>query len=87
MPDAFAQVGPEMSEPASNAFTVMPNNDTVVEQLIPSLWIGGGGAVAVRLKSGAPVTFAGAAAGTLLPVCADKVLAPGTAATSILGLY
>ena len=51
-----------------------------------AIYVGSGGTLAVRLLSGQTVTFAGVSAGSILPPRADRVLATGTTAGSIVGL-
>ena len=76
----------DSTAPFLNAAAVTPNDSgTVIET--DSLFVGGAGAVAVRLDSGATVTFAGVPAGTTLNVRVNRVLATGTTATNILALY
>jgi hypothetical protein len=53
-----------------------------------ALWIGGAGDVAVIAEGDtAAVTFAGCAAGSVVPVKAKKVMSTNTSATSIVALY
>lgn len=53
-----------------------------------ALWIGGAGDVAVtHYKTGTVATYAGVAAGTMIPVRVSKVMSTNTTATNILALY
>lgn len=65
----------------------LTKSDTTVYQPFDALYVGGAGAVAVRLyPSGKVRTFAGAAAGSILPVRFDKLMSTNTDATSVVGL-
>jgi hypothetical protein len=81
-----------IESPAVGAFAITPSNATVFDGTggkIPprSLYVGGAGNVAVVMLNGTSVTFSGVAAGTTLPIRVKQVLATGTTATMILGLY
>jgi hypothetical protein len=54
-----------------------------------ALYIGASGNLAVRMTSGATVTFQGLSAGTILPVQVNRVLSTGTTvgAGTVLALY
>lgn len=74
--------------PADSGFAVTPSDVTVFTQPTRSLWIGGAGAVTVRMAGdGSLLTFGAVPAGTELKIRVDKVMAAGTAATLIVGLY
>lgn len=71
--------------PAYGATAVTPSDATTIPAT-RFLWIGGTGAVAVRLVRGDTVTFAAVPVGRL-DVQVDRVLSTGTTATNILALY
>lgn len=87
MADDFETYASALDSPAASAAAVTPNDSTVLDTT-RGLWIGGAGDVAVYMKgSTTSVTFAGIAAGTLIPIRVDRVLATGTTATSIVALW
>jgi hypothetical protein len=86
MPDRFSSNIPSLTSPATHGFSVTPSDTLDLTEVTRALYVGSGGAVALRLLSGQSVTFAGVAAGSILPVRADRVLATGTTAGSIVGL-
>ena len=86
MPDRFQNSSPSLSGPAAHGFAVTPNDATSLAETTRALYVGSAGAVAVLMASGASVTFAGVAAGTMLPVRVTKVMTTGTSATDIIGL-
>lgn len=78
-----------VGDPARQAAAVVPDDNTVFAEPTRSLYIGGTGAVTVRMwPGGQVVTFAAAPVG-VLPVQVDKVLGAGsgTTATNILRLW
>jgi hypothetical protein len=76
----------DSTAPFINAVAVTPGDATNIMET-DSLYIGGAGAVAVRMEGGSNATFAAVPAGTTLNVRANRVLATGTTATNILALY
>lgn len=78
--------------PAKGVFAITPNNVTVFDNVganspMPrSLYIGVGGNIAIVTEDGSSgvLTVPG---GFVLPVSVRQVLATGTTATSIFGLY
>ena len=88
MSDPFATTSPGLAGPASHAFAVTPNDGADLAVVTRGLFVGTGGDVSLLLKGdSAPVTFAGVAGGTVLPVRALRVRATGTTAVDIVGLY
>lgn len=74
------------SDPAREAVAVTPSDSVDIAQT-RGLYIGGDGNVSVVMAGGRTETFAGAAAGSILPICVTRVRSTGTTATSILALY
>ncbi|MFT2210364.1 spike base protein, RCAP_Rcc01079 family [Rhizobium giardinii] len=86
MPDRFSSNIPSLTSPATHGFTVTPSDAIDLSEVTRAIYVGSGGTLAVRLLSGQTVTFAGVSAGSILPLRADRVLATGTTAGSIVGL-
>lgn len=86
MADKFGSSSSGLDSPASDGFAVTKSDSTVFTQPTRGLYVGGGGDVAVRMVSGAAVTFVGVPTGSVLPIRVDKVLSTGTDATDIVGL-
>ena len=87
MADPFASSTPSAMSPIENGYAVTPADGSDQPQVTRALWVGGAGDVAVITRGGNTITFSGVAAGTLIPVRTTRVLATGTTATNILGLY
>jgi len=86
MPDRFSSNIPSLTSPATHGFPVTPNDTLDLAEVTRAIYVGSGGTLALRLLSGQTVTLAGVAAGSILPLRADRVLATGTTAGSIVGL-
>lgn len=86
MTDRFAHTMPSIDGPAMHAFTITPDDNNDLEEVTRGLYCGAGGDIALRMQSGAEITFSNVAEGSFLPVRAARVLATGTSATSIVGL-
>ena len=86
MPDAFNGRLPGLGAPAQNGFAVVPNDGSDLAMTTRALWVGASGDLAVILAGDTvAVTLKGAYG--LLPLRVKRVLATGTTAASIVGLY
>ena len=86
MQDRFADRSPSTDGPAFHGFAITPSDSANLPEVTRGLYVGTAGAVRVLMASGAEITFANIAAGTILPIRAQRVLASGTTATLVLGL-
>ncbi|OSP55723.1 hypothetical protein [Pseudoruegeria sp. SK021] len=86
MTDAYDRVAPGLSSPAVDAESITPGNGTL-GHVTRAIYVGGGGDLAVEFMSGTQVTLRGVPAGVILPIRLRKVLASGTSATNIIGLW
>lgn len=74
--------------PPAHGFSITPSDTTVFANPTRYIWVGGTGAVAVLLDGDAsPVTLSAVPAGTMLQLCAQKVMATGTTATLMVGMW
>ena len=82
-----SQSGPPLTSPVTKLAAVTPHDSNELTTYADSLYVGGAGNVVV-IASGdsTAVTFAGAVAGSVLPVQAKVVKSTGTTATSIVAL-
>jgi hypothetical protein len=87
MTDSFRKHSRSLTSPPEHALAILPDDAGDLPQVTRALYVGVGGDLAVRMCGGEAVTFAGVAAGTLLPVRVSRVLASGTTAAGILGLW
>jgi hypothetical protein len=76
---------PIQSVGAQDAAAITKSDTTTYSPAFDALWIGGAGDVTVRTARGTTVEFVGAAAGTVIPISADRVM-DATTATDIVGL-
>ena len=86
MPDRFSDHAAGLESPASHGFAVTPNDSSDLGDLTRAVYVGGGGTMVAILQSGAEVTLAGIAAGTMLPLRVRRIKATGTTATAMVGL-
>ncbi|PCI45034.1 MAG: hypothetical protein COB49_10485 [Alphaproteobacteria bacterium] len=85
--DQYASFTPGLTGPVIGGFDVTPDDGADLSVLPRALMVAGGGDVAVVLKDGSGLTLPGLAAGVIYPVRAARILATGTTATGIKGLY
>jgi hypothetical protein len=88
MPDHAVRPGNSGIQ-ASPMFGVVTPSDTVdLPYITRGIYVGATGDVAVVPASGgAPVVFAGVAAGTILPIQVSRIRTTGSTSTSIVALY
>lgn len=75
-----------LTAPAQNAFAITPSNTVNFDSWARAIYVGGAGDVAVVLPGGTAVTFAGAVAGTIIPVVCGRINVTNTTATNLVGL-
>ena len=86
MTDRFEAHAAGLDAPASHGFAVTPHDSTLLVETTRALYVGSAGHVALVLASGASVTLANVAGGTVLPVRAVQVRATGTTASNLVAL-
>lgn len=86
MQDKYDTHASGLESPATDAFAITPSDTQDLPQLTRALYVGGGGAAVVVLKSGAEVAFANLAAGSVLPARLRRVKATGTTATGLVAM-
>ena len=84
MADEFQAQSTLLDSPARDAFAVTPNDDTDLDAVTRSVYVGGEGDLSVIMYSGAEVVFPGAVGN--VPICVRRIKATGTTATGIVGL-
>lgn len=86
MADDFAGLATALDSPARDASAVTPSDSQPLAAVSRALYVGGSGALAVEMLSGATVTLAEAQAGMIYPLRVRRVLATGTTASGIVAL-
>ena len=76
---------PGLETPATNAVAITPNDSTDVPIMHRAIYVGVEGDVVIQDQSGTQVTFKSVQG--VLPIRPKRVLATGTTATDIIGLY
>jgi hypothetical protein len=80
-------IPPPAPGPATRLFAITPSDSTVFAPT-SALWIGSTGDVVVLAANDTvPVLFAAVPSGTLIQVCATKVMATDTTASDIVGMH
>jgi len=85
--DQFADYNTGLTGPLIGGFDVTPDDGADLPTLPRALMIAGGGDVALVLKDGTSLILPGLAVGVIYPVRVRRILATGTTATGIRGLY
>lgn len=83
--DRFAHRASSPTGPAEHGFAITPDNANDLAEVTRAIYVGTGGTLVLRMRSGAEVTLANVPAGVVLPVRAMRVLA-ATTATDLVGL-
>ncbi len=73
--------------PANSGQVITPNDTQMLSQVTRGLYLGTGGDVALMLAGGDTLTFKNLAGGIIHPLRVAKVLATGTTAQDIIGVY
>jgi hypothetical protein len=87
MTDIFRRHSRSLTAPPEQGAAVMPDDASDLAAVTRALYVGGAGDLAVLMPDGTPLLFGAVAAGTLLPLRVRRVLATGTSATRIVGLW
>jgi len=87
MTDSFRNLARSLTSPPEDAAVIVPNDAVDLPELIRALYVGSGGDVTVKMAGGAQVTLASLPTGMLIPLRAARILATGTTATALVGLW
>jgi hypothetical protein len=85
--DTFKKHTRSLTSPPEHGQAVVPSDGADLGHVTRALFVGSGGDLAVRLQDGTALTFANVPAGALIPIRVARVLATGTTASQILGLW
>lgn len=72
--------------PGYGGFAITPSDSTVFTNPTRQIWVGGTGTLSVLMQGGGTVLIEAIPTGTMLYICATKVLAASTA-TKIIGFF
>lgn len=87
MIDTFKTHARTLTSPPERAVAIAPDDDTPLTHVTRALFVGTGGDVAVVMTGSGSVILANVPSGTLLPIRVERVLATGTSAGNIVGLW
>lgn len=85
--DPFQNHSVGLQAPLTAAFDIIPADGTDLAVLPRAVLVGSGGDLAVQFPDGGSVVLRDLAPGTLYPLRVMRVLATGTTAAQIVGLY
>lgn len=72
----------------SGAFAITPHDTNKLTSAVRAIYVGGAGNIVLQVPgSTTNITFTAVPVGTILKVNAWRVLATGTTATALVGLY
>lgn len=84
---AVERSGGRSQSPAEGGYAITKSDTTVLEPPTRAVWVGGAGDLAVTYFDGSTDVIKSVPAGTLLAIRVTKVMATGTTASLISGLY
>ena len=87
MIDPFKGHRPGLSSPVESGVVVVPSDAETLPAVTRALYSGTGGDITVRLASGDTITLVETTPGSIYPLRVDRVLASGTTASGIVGLW
>ncbi len=87
MVDHFKSHTPGLSSPILDGLALLPSDSATLPHLTRALYVGADGDLTVRLQSGVVLSFGAVQAGVIYPLRVDMVLASGTTATGLVGLW
>ena len=87
MTDSFRRHSRSLTAPPEHGAAVTPDDGRDLAAVTRALYVGGAGDLAVWMADGTLLAFGAVPAGTLLPIRVVRVLATGTSATRVVGLW
>ncbi len=85
--DSFNDYASGLTGPICGGFAISPDDGADIQQVTRALMVSGAGDVTAVLKNGDTLTLSGLMVGVLYPFRVVRILATGTTATGISGLY
>ncbi len=87
MVDPFKGHRPGLSSPVASGVEVTPSDTAPLPAVTRALYSGTGGDIVVRLASGDTIKLVETTPGSIYPLRVDRVMASGTTASGIVGLW
>lgn len=87
MADSFRSHTQNLTAPPTSAAELPPSDSTDLPYVTRGIYVGTAGNLKVRMQDGSLVTFNNVVAGQIYPLRIDRVLATGTTAAGIVGLW
>ena len=87
MTDSFKNFARSLTSPPENARAIEPSDADDLPRVTRALYVGGAGDVAMRMVGGDVITLANVQASSLVPLRIARVMAAGTTAGALVGLW
>lgn len=87
MADKFQKQVNTLDSILTDGFVITPSDTTEFTQPTRVLYIGNTGDITVVMISGTTLSFTNVTSGQILPFRVSKVMATGTTATNIIGMF
>lgn len=87
MTDEFEHHAISLTAPVTASDTITPDDAIDLPHVTRAIYVGVGGTLVVRMQSGDVATLANVQPGVLYPLRVARVLAAGTTAAGLVGLY
>lgn len=85
--DPYDSFAPNLTGPAVSGFDITPDDNVDLPTLPRALMVTGGGDVAVQFRDGSSLVLPGLTPGVIYPLRPARILASGTTATGLKGLF
>ncbi len=85
--DTFKTFARSLTSPAEHAAGIVPSDAEALPHVTRAIYVGEGGDVALRLMGGSEVVLRGLQGGSMIPLRVERVLATGTTAAGLVGLW
>lgn len=87
MTDRFDTFNTALDSPAKHAVAITPNDAADLATATRGIYVGTGGDIAVVMVGGESVTFTAVPQGMILSIRVTRVLATGTTASNLVGVW
>ncbi len=87
MIDEFESHTPGLTSPAASSHAIIPSDSNELNHATRIIYVGTGGDIAVKLVSGDTITLRAVQSGAMYPLRVAQVMATGTTASDIVGLW
>ena len=87
MNDTFDNHAVSLTSPVTDAEAVTPNDTSDLAHVTRALYVGVGGELSVQMLSGDLITLSNVQPGVVYPIRVRRIMATGTTAAALVGMY